>query len=456
MHYKFLLFVLCLLFSLFPLPLTLYPIYAHAFGALYNLPVPFWLYLYGSGATLLVSFILISYFMNHGKFKEVPNLKLLQLTSDRSIVVTILKVFSVLLFLLTILTGLIGVNNSLLNFNMTFFWVIFLLGFYYLTAIVGNLYAIINPFKMLFSGIKSQLTSYPERLGYLPALLFFMILIWMELFLGVTPFQLSLILIVYTILNSLGITLIGQNSWFKYCEVFSVLFNLLGKMSIFEVKNGQILLRPPFAGLLQQNSNSFSLVIFILFMLSSTAFDGLHTTTPWYQFISNLGGSIALKQTLGLILSPLIFLAVYLLLIYVLKVFTKSKHTITNLSARFSFSLIPVALVYNVAHYYTLLINQGQEIFRLVSDPFGFNWNLFGTADYQSKLFLDAGFIWHSQVFLILFGHVVAVYLAHLIALEIFKNRKQATLSQIPMLILMIIYTLTGLWILSQPITTKL
>ena len=392
---RFLIAISCLLFLLFPVTCNLNPIYAHAFGALYNLPVPFWLYLFGGGATLMISFLFIGYFMDH-KVIEIhsKSVKLRQLSSDRSIVVAIFKTFSVLLFLLTILTGLFGVNNSLLNFNMTFFWIIFLLGFYYLTALVGNTYNVINPFKIGFSGIKSKLFDYPEKLGYFPALVFFMVLIWIELFLGVTPFILSLILIIYTVINSLGITLFGQKDWFKYCEAFSVLFNLLGKISILEIKNGQIYLRLPFIGLLEGEPTRFSLVIFILFMLSSTAFDGLHTTFVWYQFISSLPGSVALKQSLGLILSPLIFLAVYLFLINIMKLITNSNLSVTKLSAKFSFSLIPIALVYNIAHYYTLLINQGQEIFRLISDPFGFNWNLFGTANFQNQLFLDAGFTW--------------------------------------------------------------
>jgi hypothetical protein len=60
--------------------------------------------------------------------------------------------------------------------------------------------------------------------------------------------------------------------------------------------------------------------------------------------------------------------------------------------------------------------------------------------------------VWHTQVWLILFGHIVSVYLAHLEALRVFPTRRQATLSQLPMLLLMVGFTTIGLWILSQPL----
>jgi hypothetical protein len=49
-------------------------------------------------------------------------------------------------------------------------------------------------------------------------------------------------------------------------------------------------------------------------------------------------------------------------------------------------------------------------------------------------------------------GHVVAVYLAHAMALSAFGGRRAALLSQIPIVALMVCYTMLSLWILSQPI----
>jgi hypothetical protein len=134
-------------------------------------------------------------------------------------------------------------------------------------------------------------------------------------------------------------------------------------------------------------------------------------------------------------------------------VMTGSPLSVRELALRFAYSLVPIAFVYNVTHYYTLIVSQGLSIVRLVSDPLGRGWNLFGTADWlRDPVILDAGMVWHTQVWLILFGHIVSVYLAHVEALRVFPTSRRAVLSQLPMLVLMVLFTTVGLWILSLPI----
>ena len=104
-----------------------------------------------------------------------------------------------------------------------------------------------------------------------------------------------------------------------------------------------------------------------------------------------------------------------------------------------------------MAHYYTYLLVQGQTIIRLVSDPFGWGWNLFGTSSYSTHIgFIDPTFVWYSQIGVIVAGHVVAIYLAHVVALRLLKNPALAIRSQYPMLGLMVLYTIFSLWLLSQ------
>ena len=114
-------------------------------------------------------------------------------------------------------------------------------------------------------------------------------------------------------------------------------------------------------------------------------------------------------------------------------------------------TLIPIAFVYNVSHYYTLALEQGARVLGLVSDPLGMSWNLFGTARKSFGVMLDIELVWHSQVWLILAGHIVSVYLAHLQALKIVTPRR-AVVGQLPVLVLMVALTSLGLWILSLPI----
>jgi hypothetical protein len=117
---------------------------------------------------------------------------------------------------------------------------------------------------------------------------------------------------------------------------------------------------------------------------------------------------------------------------------------------------VPITIAYQVAHYYTLFLVQGQRIVHLISDPFGWGWNLFGTAGYGlNAVIIQADAVWYSQVALIVAGHVVAISLAHLIALRLLQDPRLTIRSQYPMLALMLLYTVFSLWILSQPVVEE-
>jgi len=119
----------------------------------------------------------------------------------------------------------------------------------------------------------------------------------------------------------------------------------------------------------------------------------------------------------------------------------------------FVLSLVPIAIAYHLAHYLTYLLIAGQQIIPLTSDPFNLGWNLFGTSDYVTNIgIINAKVIWYFAISAIIIGHVFAIYIAHIMALEIFSNKKMALSSQYPMMAMMIGYTMISLWVLSQPI----
>ena len=124
-----------------------------------------------------------------------------------------------------------------------------------------------------------------------------------------------------------------------------------------------------------------------------------------------------------------------------------------DVAGYFILSLIPIAIAYHLAHYFSYLLIAGQYIIPLVSDPLGLGWNLFGTIEYRIDIgIVNAKFVWYLAVVAIVFGHAMAVYVAHFMAIRVFFDRKSALRSQFPMLVLMVLYTMISLWILSQPI----
>jgi hypothetical protein len=113
--------------------------------------------------------------------------------------------------------------------------------------------------------------------------------------------------------------------------------------------------------------------------------------------------------------------------------------------------LVPIAFAYLVAHYFSLFVIQGQFIYSLISDPFGRGWDLFGTVDFAPNLAaVSPETVWYVQAAALVVGHVAGLAIAHDRAVALFESRRDALRSQYPMLGLMVLYTVGGLWLLSQ------
>ena len=114
------------------------------------------------------------------------------------------------------------------------------------------------------------------------------------------------------------------------------------------------------------------------------------------------------------------------------------------------FSLVPILAAYVVAHYFSLLAYNGQDVWRLASDPLGRGSDLFGGADATIDYgVVSATAIWYVQVAALVIGHVAALVLAHDRALVLYGSHRDATRSQLVMLVLMVCFTCLGLWLLS-------
>ncbi len=435
------------------------PIFAHAFGQTYTLPVPLWLFLYGGAAVVILSFVVVVFFVGSKQANSQYPERLVGTLLP--LLIRIIAWLSVLMYVLTILAGIMGTQSFTDNISPTIFWVYFLIAFAYLTILIGNIWLLINPLKVLFEQLESWMGKkfqprfhYPERLGYFPALAFYFGFVWLELLSqgwSIVPSNLSLILIGYGLLTICGTLAYGKEVWFRYGDFFSVFFGLFGRISPVKYVDRKMYLRPPFVGLLDEDSHDISVLLFVLFILSTTSFDGLRETSV-YNKVFNLVGN----ETVILFVSPLIFLAIYFLFMYIIKRMVKTEYSITGLALRFSLTLVPIAIAYHIAHYFTMLLIQGQTIIKLISDPLGMGWNLFHSVNYTvNPGVINAATVWYVEVTLIIIGHIAAVYLAHLVALKSFPSAKKALLSQYPILALMVVYTMVSLWIIAQPIIVR-
>ena len=462
---------------------------AHSFGVVYSLPVPIWMYLYGAAATVIVSFLVVGFFIGapqSGLPESDANPPAARFSTIRSpLLIGLVQLAAICALLLAIVSGGLGTAHPYQNINMTLFWVVFVLGFTYAVAVLGDWYAVINPIRLLAYGLRRVFRGYgrgrwryPRRRSYWPAVCLYMLFIAFELEGPSSPASLSGFLAGYLVLSLVGVGAWGFASWFKYCDFLAVFLRLIAVMAPVRLERGlkggvRLSLRWPFAGLMSMRVADFSVLIFILFMLSATAFDGLRETILWkrlfwgdlFQLLEPWVGSNPFRavpilrpwftvfQLTALLLSPWLYLLCYGVAIAAVRKALGGARSLRDLAVAFAPSLLPIALVYHVSHYYSLLLTQGVKIAALASDPFGFGWNLFGTAYwYAAPIVPDPELIWNGQLALIVVGHIVGIVIAHLIALRECSDHCRAVISQLPMLVLMVLFTVFGLWVLSLPI----
>ena len=488
------------------LALTVSPVAAHAFGQRYDLPIPLNYFLVGAVATVFLSFVLIGLFVQrHPEKFSYPRLDLLKVpvvgaVLSNSIAGVVIRALSVLIFLLLLVVGFFGTDRAVENLSPTFIWIIWWVGMGYVVALVGNVWVFINPWKITFEWYRrlrghadeseDPPFTYPPGLVVWPALLLFFLFAWAEnVYTGAfRPFTLSVLVLLYSIVMWVGMAAFGKHVWLRNGEAFTVLFGFFSRFSPTELRvtnrevcsdcgsecqyepdcvdcydcyeyaepeDRQLNLRPFAVGLALQERVSVATAAFVVLALATVSFDGFQDTETWVNIrTSMLSFSTSdVVDTVALALAPALFAVVYLAFAWGIKTLSREESGVIEVASAYVFSLVPIALAYNLAHFITLLLIQGQLIIPLASDPFGFGWNILGTAEYRLNLeIISAKVVWFISLIAIVLGHVISVYLAHVISLRRASNSSDALRGQIPMLALMIVYTATSLWIIAQPI----
>ncbi len=435
------------------------------------------LYLFAAAAVVVLSFVLVAYFAGEqvgAKALEYPRLRVGWLTAAaRSGIPQLVGgVFGVAALVAVIVTGLAGTQNPTLNPAEYLTWIYFWAALVILSGFVGNIFALTNPWAAIYAAITKVVPvrpayRLPDWVGIWPAVVGYFGFACLELTTGQAshPRVVGTLALVYTLVQLAGMLLFGRE-WLQRCEAFTVLFGIVGRFGPVEIERdaeGRIVavyLRPWGVGLLKSDAAGWDWVMFVILTLSSLAFDGMLATNPWFAFQDALvprltflaSIEIPVVKTLGLLLITACFLFVFVTVMQLVIYFGVVKVDRMRTITAFAFTLVPIALVYNAAHNYSYLTVQAQGLFPLLRDPLGR-----GPEPVISYNFALAApvIVWWMQIVLIVLGHVVAVWLAHLRAGERFKTAKNALLSQYPMLLLMVLYTMTSLWILAQPITRE-
>jgi hypothetical protein len=457
------------------------PAAAHGFGQRYDLPLPLSLYLFGAAAAVVVSFIIVGLFVR-GRATRSGLDRRFDLTPHavgRLILHPacglVLQSVAIAIILVTVAAGFVGNQDPYRNLAPTMVWIIFWVGLAYVSAFAGDIWALVNPWRTIFAtaeNLSKRLAKrprfrYPEALGVWPACLLLLVFSWIELVYPspAVPRHIAWFAAAYSLLTWTGMALFGAEAWLQRGEVFTLVFGTFARFAPTEIRRCKRVcaLRPFGAGLLVHGPVSPSMTGFVLLLLSTVLYDGVLGTPQWAAVegaaVALLGGgegAALVVRSIGLVGLWLFFLAGFVGVAAVMSRLADGISPAREMARRLALTLVPIVIGYHLAHYLLLLLVQGQYVVPLISDPFGFGWNLFGTAGYRVDIaIVGARFAWYAAVTAILLGHIFAVGLAHLEVVRMLPERHAALRVEAPLTALMVAYTCLSLSIIAEPIVER-
>jgi hypothetical protein len=452
---------------------------AHGIVGRADLPIPAWLFAWTATAVMVVSFVALWSLWSKPRLQRPPGRVLLHIPK---LLEWLCGGIGIALFAIVAYAGLAGEQNLTSNLAPTFIYVIFWVAIPIASAFFGDIFRPFNPWRALArlsswllarTGRERRplLGSYPSGWGRWPAAATLLAFAWVELVLPLPgkddPRLLAILMLIYAAVQLAGLAAYGVEAWSGRADGFGVYFGLMARLSPLSWRDRELRLRAPLSGLGDLEPwTGTAAVLFVL--IGSTTFDGFSNGELWVRYapslqadVGRLGiglvGGVEMVGTIGLIFCVAFVAGLYNLGIYgmrsALRDITVEDHR--ALSLAFLYSLVPIAFGYMLAHYFSLLILQGQAIGYLVSDPLGRGSDLFGTASFLVNYnLISFAVIWYVQIAAIIAGHVGGLILAHERGLIEFKSPEAAVRSQYWMLAIMVGFTCLALWILSAVTTT--
>jgi hypothetical protein len=449
---------------------------AHGLVARSDLPIPEWLFVWAAVMVLVVSFVALAVLWPEPRLERAPWRPLPgglgRALASRPVEI-VCGAIGVFLLGVVVYTGLRGTQSPTANFAPTFVYVTFWLALVPVSVVFGDVFKAFNPWRAIGrsvgwaaggvarTGLPEPL-RYPERLGHWPAAAGIFLFACMELVAsnGDRPENLAVATLAYSALTFVAMALYGVETWISRGEAFSVYFNLFSRISPLVTRDRVVGLRRALSGLPALRPAAGTVPLLAV-MIGSVTFDGASEASIWTNVAPDIASffrDVGLSPQSALDLAFLIGLTATILIIYgfyMLGVLGAKSvgggFTAQRLARAFVHSLVPIALAYVAAHYFTLLLFQGQSMAFLASDPLGDGTDLFGTADSQIDYTLvGANATWYWQVGFVVAGHVAALAVAHDRALALYDRAKLAVRSQYWMLTVMVGFTSLALWLLSQ------
>jgi len=357
-----------------------------------------------------------------------------------------------------VLAGFFGSRDPLANPLPLTVWTLWWVGFTLAQAVLGDLWRWLNPWTGLYRLVAAAPPfRLPEPLGYWPAIAGFLAFGWFELIdlAPDDPARLATAVAVYWAVTFAGMMLFGAEAWLGRAECFTVFFGFIARLAPLRIEDGALRIGLPGAHLTGVQPLPPSGALFLLLALSTVSFDGLSKTFFW---LGQIGvnplefpgrSAVVWPNTLGLIGAWAVLAGVFAAAVWAGMALAGAHGRFREGFGSLALAIAPIALGYHLAHYLPALLVNGQYAAGVAADLLGLG-EVHVTTSFFNTLH-TVRLIWLTQAGAIVAGHIVAVAVAHRLALRLFEDPRRAALSQVPLSALMVGYTLFGLWLLASP-----
>jgi hypothetical protein len=427
---------------------------AHGVGSRTDLPIPLGLALYGAGAAILISFAVLLTFWRKARLGDAssgrPVPEGVQRVVDAAWFRRGVQAVALTLAVLVVAVAFAGPSETARNLAPWALYVTFWVGLVPASLVLGPIWRVANPLRLLHRGLRAVLPRAPgaarlPALGLWPGAGALLVFVWLELVSPgrAEPTTVAVFLVGYAVVQLALASWFGEQ-WFAHGDGFEVYSALIARLSPWGRRDdGRLVLRNPLANAITAPSPP-GLAAVVVVLLGSTAFDGLSRTVFWQTGPG--AANDALSGTLGLLVVIALVGGMYVLGARLSGRLAGQPEGIQP--RRYAGTLVPIALGYTVAHYFSLLALDGQATWILASNPFGLaGVDLFGT--YGNRVDLTAvstDVIALVQVEAVVVGHVLGVILAHERAL--LSARRARASDQLPLVVVMVLFTVGGLGLL--------
>ena len=418
-------------------------------------PIPVVVFLVAAATVLVVSFVGVNRLWKRPRLQDGPRAR----PFDRPLVngaVSTARWAGLVALAVVLFTGLGAGDAGVGGLSPILVWIIFWLVVPFASVVLGDVWTPLNPWRRLGELLGLGQRERPELLakwGVYPAAGVFGVFSWFELVYpeSASGWALGVAATVYTVAMAAAMVVAGRSTGLQITEPFTTFNRAMSGIAPFgRAPSGEPLNRG-WLRALPVLPEWRGVSLFVVLMIATVTFDGLADTLWWRDTLAAAGinASSVWVGTVGLAaMAALIGSGYWLACSFAALAVRNPRYSTGAVAASFAHTLVPIAAAYAVAHYFTLVLFEGQLLFVAVSDPLGRGWDLLGTAGWQVQVWLPDGVIWWTQVAVILTGHVIAVILAHDRALSVFPTGA-ARSSQYAMILIMIVLTMLGLSLLA-------